>query len=131
LYAGRTIGVEVYSERESKDAVRVAKNGIQNAKTKGCDVVILDTAGRLHIDMEMMDQIKNVAAATNPHQIYLVCDAMTGQDAVNSAKAFNEALELDGVILTKLDGDARGGAALSIKPSPAKPSNYRCRRKTR
>jgi signal recognition particle subunit SRP54 len=121
---GEQIGVDVYSERDTKDAVRVARNGIQSAKTKGCDVVILDTAGRLHIDMEMMGQIKDVAAAVNPHQIYLVCDAMTGQDAVNSAKAFNEALELDGVILTKLDGDARGGAALSVKAVTGKPIKF-------
>lgn len=121
---GEQLGVEVYTERDTKDAVRVARNGIQHAKTKGCDVVILDTAGRLHIDPEMMGQIKDVAAAVNPHQIYLVCDAMTGQDAVNSAKAFNEALELDGVILTKLDGDARGGAALSVKAVTGKPIKF-------
>lgn len=121
---GEQLGVEVYSERDTKDAVRVARNGIAHAKAKGFDVVILDTAGRLHIDADMMDQIKAVAAATNPHQIYLVCDAMTGQDAVNSAKAFNEALELDGVILTKLDGDARGGAALSVKAVTGKPIKF-------
>jgi signal recognition particle subunit SRP54 len=121
---GEQLGVEVYSERDTKDAVRVAKNGIQLAKTKGCDVVILDTAGRLHIDTEMMEQIKAIAAAVSPHQIYLVCDAMTGQDAVNSAKVFNEALELDGVILTKLDGDARGGAALSVKAVTGKPIKF-------
>ena len=121
---GEQLGVEVYSERDTKDAVRVAKNGIQLAKTKGCDVVILDTAGRLHIDVEMMEQIKAIAAAVSPHQIYLVCDAMTGQDAVNSAKVFNEALELDGVILTKLDGDARGGAALSVKAVTGKPIKF-------
>jgi signal recognition particle subunit SRP54 len=121
---GEQLGVEVYTERDTRDAVRVARNGIQHAKTKGCDVVILDTAGRLHIDPEMMGQIKDVAAAVNPHQIYLVCDAMTGQDAVNSAKAFNEALELDGVILTKLDGDARGGAALSVKAVTGKPIKF-------
>jgi signal recognition particle subunit SRP54 len=121
---GEQIGVPVYSERDTKDAVRVARNGIQQAKTQGCDVVILDTAGRLHIDAEMMEQIKDVAKATSPHQIYLVCDAMTGQDAVNSAKAFNEALELDGVILTKLDGDARGGAALSVKAVTGKPIKF-------
>lgn len=121
---GQQVGVEVYAERDTKDAVRVARNGIAAAKTKGADVVILDTAGRLHIDPEMMGQIKDVAAAVSPHQIYLVCDAMTGQDAVNSAKAFNEALELDGVILTKLDGDARGGAALSVKAVTGKPIKF-------
>jgi len=86
--------------------------------------VVLDTAGRLHIDEEMMSEIADVAKAVNPHQIYLVCDAMTGQDAVNSAKEFNERLELDGVILTKLDGDARGGAALSVKAVTGKPIKF-------
>ncbi|HUV63748.1 MAG TPA: signal recognition particle protein, partial [Sedimentisphaerales bacterium] len=88
------------------------------------DVVILDTAGRLHIDQDMMNEVADVAKAVTPHQIYLVCDAMTGQDAVNSAKEFNERLELDGVILTKLDGDARGGAALSVKAVPGKPIKF-------
>ncbi len=120
---GQQINVEVYTE-QTADAVRVARNGVNFAKSNGFDVVILDTAGRLHIDPEMMDQIKNVALATSPHQIYLVCDAMTGQDAVNSAKAFNELLELDGVILTKLDGDARGGAALSVKAVTGKPIKF-------
>ncbi|MFC1794358.1 signal recognition particle protein, partial [Planctomycetota bacterium] len=109
---GEQIGIDVYSE-ESKNAVKVAKNGVKYAKQNGHDVVVLDTAGRLHIDQDMMDEVANVAKAVTPQQIYLVCDAMTGQDAVNSAKEFNERLELDGVILTKLDGDARGGAALS------------------
>ena len=86
--------------------------------------MILDTAGRLHIDEEMMVQIDQVAKAVTPHQIYLVCDAMTGQDAVNSAKAFNDRLELDGVILTKLDGDARGGAALCVKAVTGKPIKF-------
>jgi len=87
-------------------------------------VVVLDTAGRLHIDEDMMAEVANVAKAVNPHQIYLVCDAMTGQDAVNSAKEFNDRLELDGVILTKLDGDARGGAALSVKAVTGKPIKF-------
>jgi len=120
---GQQINVEVYTE-QTADAVRVARNGVNHAKSNGYDVVILDTAGRLHIDPEMMNQIKAVAQATSPHQIYLVCDAMTGQDAVNSAKAFNELLELDGVILTKLDGDARGGAALSVKAVTGKPIKF-------
>ncbi len=120
---GEQLGVEVYSEA-IKDAVKVAKNGIKHAKKNGFDVVILDTAGRLHIDQEMMDEISNVSKAVNPHQIYLVCDAMTGQDAVNSAKEFNSQLELDGVILTKLDGDARGGAALSVKAVTGKPIKF-------
>jgi signal recognition particle subunit SRP54 len=120
---GEQINVPVYSE-DSKDAVRVAKNGLKCAKNEQCDVVILDTAGRLHIDQELMNEVSDVAKATTPHQIYLVCDAMTGQDAVNSARQFNETLELDGVILTKLDGDARGGAALSVKAVTGKPIKF-------
>jgi signal recognition particle subunit SRP54 len=120
---GEQINVPVYTER-IKDAVKVAKNGIKNAKSLGCDVAILDTAGRLHIDQEMMAEVSNVAKAVTPHQIYLVCDAMTGQDAVNSAAEFNTQLELDGVILTKLDGDARGGAALSVKAVTGKPIKF-------
>jgi signal recognition particle subunit SRP54 len=120
---GQQLNIPVYSE-QSHDAVKVAKNAVQHAKTTGVDVVILDTAGRLHVDEEMMTQISDVAKAVQPHQIYLVCDAMTGQDAVNSAKEFNSRLELDGVILTKLDGDARGGAALSIKAVTGKPIKF-------
>ena len=123
IVLGRQIGIDVYSE-ESKNAVKVAKNGLKHAKENGYDVVVLDTAGRLHIDQEMMDEVANVAKAVTPQQIYLVCDAMTGQDAVNSAKEFNERLELDGVILTKLDGDARGGAALSVKAVTGKPIKF-------
>ena len=111
---GEQTGIPVYSE-EIKDAVKVARHGVKHAKANGNDVIIIDTAGRLHIDEGMMTEVSNVAKAVTPHQIYLVCDSMTGQDAVNSAKEFNERLELDGVILTKLDGDARGGAALSVK----------------
>ena len=120
---GEQVGVDVYAE-DSKDAVRVAKQALKHAKQSGHDVVILDTAGRLHIDEEMMAEIERLTKAVTPHQIYLVCDAMTGQDAVNSAKAFNERLELDGVILTKLDGDARGGAALSVKAVTGKPIKF-------
>jgi len=120
---GQQTNIDVYSE-ESRDSVSVAKNGVQYAQSHGHDVVVLDTAGRLHIDEEMMTEISNVAKAVNPHQIYLVCDSMTGQDAVNSAKEFNERLELDGVILTKLDGDARGGAALSVKAVTGKPIKF-------
>ena len=120
---GEQTGIPVYSE-EIKDAVKVARNGIKHAKANGNDVVIIDTAGRLHIDEEMMAEVANVAKAVTPHQIYLVCDSMTGQDAVNSAKEFNERLELDGVILTKLDGDARGGAALSVKAVTGKPIKF-------
>jgi len=120
---GQQLGIEVYSE-QSKNAVKVAKNAVKHAKGNDFDVVILDTAGRLHIDEDMMTEISDVAKATSPHQIYLVCDSMTGQDAVNSAKEFNERLELDGVILTKLDGDARGGAALSVKAVTGKPIKF-------
>ena len=121
---GEQLGIEVYKEDGIKDAVKVAKNGLKHAKKNGHDVVILDTAGRLHVDQEMMNEIAAVSKAVTPHQIYLVCDAMTGQDAVNSAKEFNERLELDGVILTKLDGDARGGAALSVKAVTGKPIKF-------
>ena len=120
---GQQTGIPVYSE-QSKDAVRVAKNALKHANKNDYDVVVLDTAGRLHIDKDMMVEIENVAKAVSPHQIYLVCDAMTGQDAVNSAKEFNERLELDGIILTKLDGDARGGAALSVKAVTGKPIKF-------
>jgi signal recognition particle subunit SRP54 len=120
---GQQLEIEVYTE-QSKDAVRVAKNGIKHAKKGGYDVVIIDTAGRLHIDEDMMGEISDVAKAVTPHQIFLVCDAMIGQDAVNSAKEFNDRLELDGVILTKLDGDARGGAALSVKAVTGKPIKF-------
>jgi signal recognition particle subunit SRP54 len=123
IILGQQLSIDVYSE-ESKNAISVAKNSMKHAKAQGHDVVLLDTAGRLHIDEEMMTEVANVAKAVNPHQIYLVCDAMTGQDAVNSAKEFNERLELDGVILTKLDGDARGGAALSVKAVTGKPIKF-------
>jgi len=120
---GEQLGIDVYRE-DGKDAVKVAKNSIKHAQSEGHDVVVLDTAGRLHIDQEMMTEVADVAKAVTPHQIYLVCDAMTGQDAVNSAKEFNERLELDGIILTKLDGDARGGAALSVKAVTGKPIKF-------
>ncbi|HUV40870.1 MAG TPA: signal recognition particle protein [Sedimentisphaerales bacterium] len=123
IVLGQQTGIEVYSE-DIKDSVKVARNGVRYAGENGFDVVLLDTAGRLHIDEEMMAEVANVAKAVNPHQIFLVCDAMTGQDAVNSAKQFNETLELDGIILTKLDGDARGGAALSIKAVTGKPIKF-------
>jgi signal recognition particle subunit SRP54 len=123
IVLGQQLNIDVYSE-ESKNAVKVAKNALKHAKKNTYDVVVLDTAGRLHIDQEMMTEISDVAKAVTPHQIYLVCDAMTGQDAVNSAKEFNETLELDGVILTKLDGDARGGAALSVKAVTGKPIKF-------
>ena len=121
---GEQTNIPVYTDESTKDAVRVARDGVKHAKENGRDVVVIDTAGRLHIDEEMMGEVAHVAKAVTPHQIYLVCDAMTGQDAVNSAKEFNERLELDGVILTKLDGDARGGAALSVKAVTGKPIKF-------
>ncbi len=123
IILGEQLGIEVYSE-ESKNSVKVAKNALKYAAKGGFDVVVLDTAGRLHIDEEMMTEVADVAKAVTPHQIYLVCDSMMGQDAVNSAKEFNDRLELDGVILTKLDGDARGGAALSVKAVTGKPIKF-------
>lgn len=112
---GQSIGVPVHVDRECKDPVQVCQDAAQKAISLGVDVLILDTAGRLHIDEELMNQLQQIEKQLQPDQVYFVVDAMTGQDAVNSAKAFNEALELDGVILTKLDGDTRGGAALSVK----------------
>ena len=112
---GEQLGIQVYSEPGAKDPVAVCQAAVKHAKKIGADVVLLDTAGRLHIDDELMQQLKQIDKRVEPQQVYLVVDGMTGQDAVNSAKAFNEALELDGVILTKLDGDARGGAVLSVK----------------
>jgi signal recognition particle subunit SRP54 len=110
----------LYAEDDS-DPVRVAKNSLPHAIRHGNDIIVLDTAGRLHVDTEMMEQVRRIASAASPHHILLVADAMTGQDAVNSAREFNEQLELTGLVLTKLDGDARGGAALSIKSVTGKP----------
>ena len=118
---GEQIGVDVYADPENKDAVSIAKRAIQHAKDNGNTVVIIDTAGRLAIDEVMMKEIAAVKAAVNPHEILFVVDAMTGQDAVNTAKAFNDILDFNGVVLTKLDGDTRGGAALSIKSVVNKP----------
>src|SRR5690606_32856829 len=112
---GEQIGAAVYSERENKNPVEIAKNAIKEAKNKGCNVVLIDTAGRLAVDEEMMSEIALLKKEVQPDEILFVVDAMTGQDAVNTAKAFNDRLDFDGVILTKLDGDTRGGAALSIK----------------
>ncbi|WP_162127406.1 signal recognition particle protein [Flavobacterium phycosphaerae] len=121
---GDQIGVEVYSEPENKNAVQIALNAIQHAKSNGYNVVIVDTAGRLAIDEEMMNEIANVHAAIKPQETLFVVDSMTGQDAVNTAKAFNDRLNFDGVILTKLDGDTRGGAAISIKSVVDKPIKF-------
>ncbi|MBR2003190.1 MAG: signal recognition particle protein, partial [Thermoguttaceae bacterium] len=121
---GGQLGVPVFVDRESKDPVDVCRRALKEAKDKGVDVVILDTAGRLHVDEELMAQLNQIERKVQPDQVYFVVDAMTGQDAVNSAKAFNDALELDGVILTKLDGDARGGAALSVKSVTGVPIKF-------
>lgn len=121
---GQQVGVPVYAERGVQNPVKVCRNGIAEAKKLDRDVVILDTAGRLAIDDELMDEIANVASTTAPHQIYLVLDAMTGQDAVATAKAFNARLEIDGLILTKFDSDTRGGAALSAKKVIGKPIKF-------
>ena len=121
---GEQVGVPVFSIAGEKNPVRVARKSLSWAAGNERDVVIVDTAGRLHIDEEMMKQAEDIAKAIKPHQIYLVCDSMTGQDAVNSAREFNERLELDGVILTKFDSDARGGAALSVKAVTGKPVKF-------
>ena len=121
---GKQIEVEVYSEPDNKKPVEIAKNAVKYAKEYGYDVVIIDTAGRLAIDEEMMDEIGNIKEAVNPQEILFVVDAMTGQDAVNTAKEFNDRLDFTGVVLTKLDGDTRGGAALSIRTVVNKPIKF-------
>jgi len=107
--------VPVYAEDENKDALAIAKNAIDYAKKNARDTVIIDTAGRLAIDEEMMNEVQKIKTAVNPSEILFVVDSMTGQDAVNTAKTFHDKLNFDGIVLTKLDGDTRGGAALSIK----------------
>lgn len=121
---GEQLGIDVYSDRTNKDPVKVCNAAVKEAKKLEVDVVILDTAGRLHVDDELMSQLTNIDRQCGPDQALLVVDGMTGQDAVNSAKAFNEALELDGVVMTKLDGDARGGAALSVKQVTGVPIKF-------
>ena len=121
---GEQIGIEVYSELENKNPVQISTNAIAHAKSKGIQVVIIDTAGRLAIDEQMMDEIARIKKAVNPSETLFVVDSMTGQDAVNTAKAFNERLNFDGVVLTKLDGDTRGGAAISIKSVVNKPIKF-------
>ncbi len=121
---GEQIGVDVYTEEGSKDPVGIAKAGIKLAKSKGFDVVIVDTAGRLAVDEQMMQEITAVKKAINPNEILFVVDSMTGQDAVNTAKEFNDRLDFNGVVLTKLDGDTRGGAALSIREVVNKPIKF-------
>ena len=121
---GEQLDVPVYTEPGSMKPVEIAKNAVAHAKANGYDVVIVDTAGRLAVDEEMMEEIGNIKEAVNPNEILFVVDAMTGQDAVNTAKAFNDKLNFDGVILTKMDGDTRGGAALTIKAVVNKPIKF-------
>lgn len=121
---GEQLDIPVFSDRGETDPVKVCNNAVQQAKKLGADTVILDTAGRLHIDDELMQQLVRIDKRCNPDQVYLVVDGMTGQDAVNSAKSFNESLELDGVIMTKLDGDSRGGAAISVKEVTGVPLKF-------
>ncbi|MBX7243166.1 MAG: signal recognition particle protein [Bacteroidia bacterium] len=118
------VGVELYKELDHKDAVKIANNAVAQAKKLNKDVLIIDTAGRLAVDEAMMNEIASVKASVNPNEILFVVDAMTGQDAVNTAKAFNEKLDFDGVVLTKLDGDTRGGAAISIRSVVEKPIKF-------
>ena len=121
---GAQVGVTVYTEEGVKDPISIAKNAIHKAKAEGYPVVIVDTAGRLAVDKELMDEISALHAAVKPSETLFVVDAMTGQDAVETAKAFNERLDFDGVVLTKMDGDTRGGAALSIKAVTGKPIKF-------
>jgi len=121
---GEQIGVPVYSEPENKNPVQIAQNAVKHAKQFGYDVIIIDTAGRLAIDEEMMNEIASIKSAVKPDEILFVVDAMTGQDAVNTAKEFNDRLDFQGVVLTKLDGDTRGGAALSIRTVVNKPIKF-------
>ncbi len=121
---GEQIEVEVYSEEENKNPVKIADNAIKQAKQNGNNVVIIDTAGRLAVDEEMMKEISAIKKAVDPHESLFVVDSMTGQDAVNTAKAFNEQIDYDGVVLTKLDGDTRGGAALTIRRVVDKPIKF-------
>ena len=121
---GEQVGVPVYSEPDNKDVITIANNALREAKAKGYDVVIVDTAGRLAVDEEMMNEISNLKNAINPDETLFVVDSMTGQDAVNTDKEFNDRLDFDGVVLTKLDGDTRGGAALSIRTVVTKPIKF-------
>ena len=121
---GQTVGVPVYSEPDSKNVLDIAAHAISEAKAKGHDVVIIDTAGRLAVDEQMMDEIEALKNSVRPDETLFVVDSMTGQDAVNTAKEFNDRLDFDGVVLTKLDGDTRGGAALSIRTVVTKPIKF-------
>lgn len=121
---GSQIGIDVFAERENKDAVSIVQNAIREARSKNKNVIIIDTAGRLAIDEVMMNEVADIKSAVNPQEILFVVDSMTGQDAVNTAAAFNERLDFTGVVLTKLDGDTRGGAALSIQYTVNKPIKF-------
>lgn len=121
---GEQTGITVYTEETEKNPVKIAKNAVAHAKQHGFNTIIIDTAGRLAVDQQMMDEIRNIHQAVNPSETLFVVDSMTGQDAVNTAKAFNDVLNFDGVVLTKLDGDTRGGAALSIKSTVQKPIKF-------
>ena len=124
IITGEKIGVPVYSDKENRDAVDIARSAVSRSKSAACDTIIIDTAGRMGIDEEMMDEISRIKKAVNPCETLFVVDSMTGQDAVNTAKAFNDRLDFDGVVLTKLDGDSRGGAALSIRSVVNKPVKF-------
>jgi len=121
---GKQTGADIFDSKEMKDPVRICVDAVEYAKSKGFDTLIIDTAGRLHIDEALMDELKRIKAAINPSEILFVADAMTGQDAVSVAASFNDLLGIDGVILTKMDGDARGGAALSLKKVTEKPIKF-------
>ena len=121
---GDKIGVPVFLEEEEKDAVKIAKDALKKAKEEGYDVLIIDTAGRLHIDEELLEEARKIREATNPDEVLFVIDAMTGQEAVNIAKAFNEAVGMTGTVLTKMDSDSRGGVALSVKGVTGKPIKF-------
>ena len=121
---GKAVNTPVFSVKESKDPEAIAQGAIKEATKRGCNVLIVDTAGRLQIDEELMDELKNLKSSIKPHEILLVVDALTGQDAVNIASGFDEALGVDGIIMTKMDGDSRGGAALSVKSVTGKPIKF-------
>lgn len=121
---GAQVGVPVFEQGTDNDPVKIAEWGVSQAKEQGCDVVIVDTAGRLHVDEQLMDELVRIKKTVKPHNVLLVLDAMTGQEAVAVAESFNEAVAFDGVVLTKLDGDARGGAALSVKSVTGKPIKF-------
>ena len=120
---GKSIDIDVYSEKNN-DPIAVVKNGLTEAKRQGKDIAVIDTAGRLHVDEDMMNQLKSIIEVSNPNEILFVADGMTGQDAVNSSRSFNEAIDITGIILTKMDGDSRGGAALSIKDIIQRPIKF-------